>query len=154
MYWGFQYFQIDFWMPLDKLLPLVIYFSLATTFIGLLFSIVLSSQLTATELLMVISNPAFVLSGFSWPRSAMPPLVAEAANYIPLTSFIEGIRKLSYYEAELLQIEPEIKQLQFLALSAFALLFVVVQIKTLLRRRKLNALPESDSTFQAESLKN
>jgi len=154
MYWGFQYFQIDFLMPLDKLLPLVIYFSLAATFIGLLFSIVLPSQLTATELLMVISTPAFVLSGFSWPRSGMPPLLAEAANYIPLTPFIEGIRKLSYYGAELSQIEPEIKQLQFLALSAFALLFVVVQIKTLLRRRKLNALPESDSTFQAEFLKN
>src|SRR5690606_33590911 len=47
-------------------------FILSVSFIGILVSIVIPNQLKATEVLMVIATPSFILSGFTWPLSQMP----------------------------------------------------------------------------------
>lgn len=57
-------------------------------------SVVVPNQLKATEILMVIATPSFILSGFTWPLSQMPQAVQAIANVIPLTHFLKAFRIL------------------------------------------------------------
>ena len=95
LYW---LFTLWFRIPLyDNLFPLTIIagiFVLVVSFMGILVSIVVPSQLKATEILMVIATPSFILSGFTWPLSQMPIWVQGIANVIPLTHFLRAFRIL------------------------------------------------------------
>ena len=95
MYW---LFTLWFRIPLyDNLFPLTIIagiFVLVVSFMGILVSIMVPSQLKATEILMVVATPSFILSGFTWPLSQMPVWVQGIANVIPLTHFLKAFRIL------------------------------------------------------------
>lgn len=95
IYWLFTFwFRLPFY---ENLLPLTFIagiFVLSVSFIGILVSIVVPSQLKATEILMVIATPSFILSGFTWPLSQMPQAVQAIANVIPLTHFLKAFRIL------------------------------------------------------------
>jgi ABC-2 type transport system permease protein len=72
MYWLFTlWFRIPFY---DNLLPYVCGRSIRNfCFLHrVLVSILVPNQLKATEILMVIATPSFILSGFTWPLSQMP----------------------------------------------------------------------------------
>lgn len=108
----------------------------SVTMMGISVSLAIPSQLKATEVLMVIATPSFILSGFTWPLSQMPDWVVGLANTIPLTHFLEGLRKLMFYGADFVDILPELKGLAYITLF-FALVNVVL-FKTL-PRLKLKA---------------
>ena len=95
IYW---LFTLWFRIPLyDNLFPLTIIagiFVLVVSFMGILVSIMVPSQLKATEILMVVATPSFILSGFTWPLSQMPVWVQGIANVIPLTHFLKAFRIL------------------------------------------------------------
>ncbi|HQE33233.1 MAG TPA: ABC transporter permease [Flavobacterium alvei] len=95
MYW---LFTLWFRIPLyDNLFPLTIIagiFILVVSFMGIMVSIMVPSQLKATEILMVVATPSFILSGFTWPLSQMPVWVQGIANVIPLTHFLKAFRIL------------------------------------------------------------
>lgn len=95
IYWLFTFwFRLPFY---ENLLPLTFIagiFVISVSFIGILVSIVVPSQLKATEILMVIATPSFILSGFTWPLSQMPQAVQAIANVIPLTHFLKAFRIL------------------------------------------------------------
>ncbi|MBF7090405.1 ABC transporter permease [Flavobacterium sp. ALJ2] len=95
VYWLFTlWFRLPFY---ENLLPLTFIagiFVLSVSFIGILVSILVPSQLKATEILMVIATPSFILSGFTWPLSQMPQAVQAIANVIPLTHFLKAFRIL------------------------------------------------------------
>ena len=94
----FWLFTLWFRIPLyDNLFPLTIIagiFVLAVSFMGILVSILIPSQLKATEILMVVATPSFILSGFTWPLSQMPVWIQGIANVIPLTHFLRAFRIL------------------------------------------------------------
>jgi ABC-2 type transport system permease protein len=95
-----MYVLFTFWfrIPLsDKLFPLTFVagiFILAVSFMGIMVSIMVPSQLKATEILMVVATPSFILSGFTWPLSQMPVWIQGIANSIPLTHFLQAFRIL------------------------------------------------------------
>ncbi|MEG1237136.1 MAG: ABC transporter permease [Flavobacterium sp.] len=95
IYWLFTFwFRLPFY---ENLLPLTFIagiFVLSVSFIGILVSVVVPNQLKATEILMVIATPSFILSGFTWPLSQMPQAVQAIANVIPLTHFLKAFRIL------------------------------------------------------------
>ncbi|MFH6969065.1 ABC transporter permease [Flavobacterium sp. FlaQc-28] len=95
IYWFFTlWFRLPFY---ENLLPLTFIagiFVLSVSFIGILVSVVVPNQLKATEILMVIATPSFILSGFTWPLSQMPQAVQAIANVIPLTHFLKAFRIL------------------------------------------------------------
>jgi len=125
----FEYFQIDFKVFNLPMLVVVILLTLAAMFIGMLFSILIPNRLKATEFLMVISTPAFILSGFTWPLSAMPHWVTSISNAIPLTHFLQAFKKIAMYGGGFSDIYPEIKSLVFIAIIAFILMVVSLLIK-------------------------
>lgn len=95
IYWLFTlWFRLPFYENLAPLTFIAGIFVLSVSFIGILVSIVVPSQLKATEILMVIATPSFILSGFTWPLSQMPVAVQAIANVIPLTHFLKAFRIL------------------------------------------------------------
>lgn len=112
-----------------EMLILTSLLTFASMFIGMLFSIAIPSQLKATELLMVISTPAFILSGFTWPTSAIPELITNVARFIPVTQYLNGFRKVAFYGGDLASIMPEIKYLSGIILVAVIVMILLLQLK-------------------------
>ncbi|WP_430613565.1 ABC transporter permease [Flavobacterium sp. JP2137] len=104
MYWLFTFwFRVPFYENLWALTLVAGIFVVAVCFIGVLVSIVLPTQLQATEVLMVIATPSFILSGFTWPLSQMPLWVQYVADVIPLTHFLKAFRVLIIEDGRLSQ---------------------------------------------------
>lgn len=74
------------------------FFLLTTVFIfssanlGVLVSVLVPDALKATQVLMVIASPAFIVSGFTWPVSAMPDAIRYFTAIIPLTPYLEALK--------------------------------------------------------------
>ncbi len=110
--------------------------------IGMLFSIAIPSQLKATELLMVISTPAFILSGFTWPTMAIPPAITAIAQYIPLTQFLSGFRKIAFYGGNLSSVKGEIGMLVLITAVSFLVMVILLQVKIYRFEKKRRHLVE------------
>ena len=123
------YFKIDIDIFNLPMLVLATLLTLASMCIGMLFSIAIPSQLKATELLMVISTPAFILSGFTWPTLAFPDAIAKIAQFIPSTQFLNGFRKIAFYGGDLASIKSEINTLLLIIVLTFISMLVLLQFK-------------------------
>lgn len=132
------YFNIDVDVFNGPMLLLATLLSLAAMAIGMLFSVAIPNQLKATELLMVISTPAFVLSGFTWPVSAMPLFIQNIAQIIPLTHFLEGFKKIAIYGGSYGNIQPEVKSLFVITLIGFTSILVLLKIKIKIQVKRNN----------------
>lgn len=129
-------FKIDIEIFNTPLVILTVLLTLATMLIGMLVSVVIPNQLRATEILMVVSTPAFVLSGFTWPSLAIPSSINLLAQFIPLTQYLNGFRKIAFYEGNLVSIIPEIKMLLIIILVALIAIVISLQIKIFRARKK------------------
>lgn len=125
----FSYFKITAAIFNLPMLVLTVLLTLASIAIGMLFSIAIPSQLKATELLMVISTPAFILSGFTWPTAAIPDFITNVAQFIPVTQFLSGFRKIAFYGGDLSAVGHEIKILMLIIGVAFLAMVVLLQVK-------------------------
>lgn len=67
-------------------------FVVAATNLGVLVSILVPDALKATQILMIIASPAFIISGFTWPTYAMPEFIANFTKIIPLTPYLEALK--------------------------------------------------------------
>lgn len=132
----FPYFNIEAAIFNFPMLILTILLTLASMAIGMLFSIIIPSQLKATEFLMVISTPAFILSGFTWPTMAIPPVITSIAQFIPLTQFLSGFRKIAFYGGNLSSIKSEMGMLVLITGVSFFIMVVLLQIKIRLFEKK------------------
>ena len=114
-------------------------FLVCVIFFGIMVSVIFPTQLMSTEILMVIASPSFILSGFTWPLSQMPPFVKLIADVIPLTHFASGFRKLAYMEASLADLHSEIIALSVIALVSALVTWIVLRFKivAVLKRKKL-----------------
>jgi ABC-2 type transport system permease protein len=130
LYW---LFTLWFRIPLyDNLFPLTIIagiFVLTVSFMGILVSIMVPSQLKATEILMVIATPSFILSGFTWPLSQMPVWVQGIANVIPLTHFLKAFRILIIEEGSFSQTFGAISSLLIIGSICGTLSYIALYFK-------------------------
>lgn len=125
----FIFFNIDANILNFPMLILTTFLTFASMGIGMLFSIMIPNQLKATELLMVISTPAFVLSGFTWPSLAIPEGINAIAQSIPVTHYLSGFRKVAYYGGSISDILPELKMLIFITAITLTIMVIVLQLK-------------------------
>nr|WP_159682579.1 ABC transporter permease [Flavobacterium sp. 9R] len=130
LYWMFTfYFKISFYENLWELTFVAGVFVLSVSFIGILVSILIPSQLKATEILMVIATPSFILSGFSWPLSQMPGWIQGIANVIPLTHFLNAFRILIIENGTLGQTYTSIKSMIIIGLVCAIMAFIALYFK-------------------------
>lgn len=130
LYWGFGHLynmplHADFWW--FALCTFV--FILAVCFIGILVSAVLPSQLKATEILMVIATPAFILSGFTWPSSLMPGWVQLIADVIPSTHYLRIFRIMFIQHGENYHTYSGLTAMAIIAVVCFIAATIVLAIK-------------------------
>ena len=125
----FPYFRITADIFNFPMLVLTILLTLASMAIGMLFSIAIPSQLKATELLMVISTPAFILSGFTWPTAAIPEVIANVAQFIPVTQFLSAFRKIAFYGGDFASVSSEMTMLVLIFGVAFVTMVLLLQFK-------------------------
>jgi ABC-2 type transport system permease protein len=121
-----------FRVPMLGSLPLLYFLSLAfivaSLALGLLMSTLVRSQVQAMQLSFLFLLPNILLSGFMFPRQAMPEFAQWIGLALPLTYFLTVLRGVLLKGVGLEYLWPEA-----LALSAFAVGLVVLSV---LRFRK------------------
>lgn len=146
MYWGFTFwFRIPFFENLGELTLVAGIFVLAVSFIGILVSILIPNQLKATEILMVVATPSFMISGFTWPLSQMPEFIQAFAQLIPLTHFLPAFRILIIEKGSFDLAYPYILNLGIISLIGFVLSFIALHIK---KRKVLKELKLTKETAE------
>jgi len=130
LYWMFTfYFRIPFFENLWQLTFVAGIFILSVSFIGILVSILIPNQLKATEILMVVATPSFILSGFSWPLSQMPSFIQGVANVIPLTHFLKAFRILIIENGTLSQTSDSIWNMVIIGIVCAVLAYIALYFK-------------------------
>ncbi|MGN7824578.1 ABC transporter permease [Chitinophaga sp. 22536] len=101
----------------------------SVSFMGVFVSILIPDALKATQVLMVIASPAFIISGFTWPLSAMPAFVQFMANIIPLTPFLQAFKILLIQKGSVELTFPYIRHLSILLIIYAILGWLALKIK-------------------------
>lgn len=144
MYWGFAaYYK----MPLHGDVPAFAWstfvFILAVCGIGVLVSVVLPNQLKATEVLMVVATPSFILSGFTWPLSQMPAWVQWVADVIPLTHYLKIFRHLYIEKVESYHILGSLNALYVIAAVTLTATVIILHFKIKKTKKEATKVPVS-----------
>lgn len=123
----------------------------SASFLGVFISILIPDALKATQILMVIASPAFIISGFTWPLNAMPAFVQFIANIIPLTPFLQAFKILLIQKGSVELTFPYLKHLGILLVVYAVLGWIALKIKMWLMFRYVKPetetipdLPETD----------
>ena len=95
------------------------------------------TRLFATQALMFVAMPSFILSGFTWPVSAMPEPIAWLSKCLPLSYFVHSFRFIYLADVDFTYISSDFFSLVgFLMLN---ILLAVVIIRQLVKRAESHA---------------
>ena len=99
-------------------------FILANLGIGLFISTLVRTQVQAMQLAFFVMLPNILLSGFMFPRAAMPEIAQWLGLVLPLTYFLSVLRGILLKDVGLAALWPEA-----LALSAFAAVVITLSAR-------------------------
>ncbi|MOA06673.1 Inner membrane transport permease YbhR [compost metagenome] len=103
--------------------------SLACIGIGLLVSSIFNDTMLASDIALFYTSPAFVFSGFTFPRWAMPWYDQYYAQIMPYTHFLDGFFKAYYMGLPLNYAIPEIGRMLIFIGVTFPLAIVFFHFK-------------------------
>lgn len=89
---GVTVFDVPIRGSLLELYLLTLFFITASLGLGILISNVAKNQMQAMQMGFFVMLPSIMLSGFMFPRDAMPRLIYYLSNLIPLTYYLDIIR--------------------------------------------------------------
>jgi len=89
---GVVFFDVPVRGSLTLLYLLTLPFIAANLFLGILISTVARTQMQATQMSFFTFLPSILLSGFVFPREAMPEIFFQFSRLLPLTYFLRIIR--------------------------------------------------------------
>lgn len=89
---GMYWFRVPVEGSIPLLLGLSFLFLLAALGFGMFISTVAKTQLQAMQMSFLIILPSVLLSGFMFPREAMPPFIQFIGYLLPLTYFLKILR--------------------------------------------------------------
>ncbi|PJJ66554.1 ABC transporter permease [Chryseobacterium geocarposphaerae] len=113
--------------------------SLACIGIGMMVSAISNNLLLVTDIALFFTSPAFVFSGFTFPRTAMPWYDQFYAEIMPYTHFLDGFIKIYFMKLPISYAMPEIyKLLLFIGVTfSIAILFFQNKVDTYLKNQKV-----------------
>lgn len=123
----FSLFHVDMVSSIGVFFLISLIFIMSLTFMGIATSILFRTQLKATEVLMIIAVPSFIISGQTWPLMQMPKLVQWISNMLPLTHFLEAFRRLLLENGTLADIAHEVYWL--VGLTFGFLILAIISLK-------------------------
>ena len=94
---------------------------------GVLTSIITRTQLFATQMLMLIAVPSFLISGFTWPQLAMTKPILLLSNSLPLTHFVLPLRQILMDGADFSVVRPHLLWLWCCAALCFGLAYIMLR---------------------------
>ena len=113
-------------------------FVVAATNLGVLVSILVPDALKATQYLMVIASPAFIISGFTWPTFAMSGFIKSFTAIIPLTPYLEALKIMVVQNGSDFLTQKYLIHLLILAWVYFILGWIALKIKIHFLFKKYN----------------
>jgi ABC-2 type transport system permease protein len=117
-----------------QLLALASLFILATSFMGQAAGAWFKRPETPTLIFLATSLPQFFLTGFSWPREAIPAPVLAAGYIFPSDLAIDGIVRIDQLGASLWEVAQDWRGLWGLAIVYFVL--ATISAHVIARRRR------------------
>lgn len=131
LFFGLCYFNV----PMAGSMPLLIFlgsgFVICALAIGILISTVSKTQLQAMQLSVLIILPSVLLSGFMFPREAMPKIIQLFGYALPLTYFLNILRDIILKGLDISYLMKDLVPL-------FMLGFILLILSVLSFRRKLD----------------
>ena len=115
------WFKISIAGSITLLLLFSLIFLFGSLGVGLVISTISKSQLQAMQLSMFMIMPNLLLSGYMFPREAMPAFINWISNFLPLTYFINVLRGIILKGNNFPQLYQE-----FIILTAFGLGFLII----------------------------
>ncbi|RPE08603.1 ABC transporter permease [Chitinophaga lutea] len=103
--------------------------TLACTGIGLMISVIATDVMLALDAGLFYTSPAFVFSGFTFPRWAMPWFDQYYASLMPYTPFLDAFFKVYFMELPLRYAMPEITKLLLFIGCTFFVSVLFLQVK-------------------------
>jgi ABC-2 type transport system permease protein len=88
--------------------------------VGLLISTVATTQIQSMMMSFMFTLPAIILSGFMFPRDAMPQIVYWLSYLVPLTYFLEVIRGIVLKGSEIGDLWNQVGLLALYGAAVFA----------------------------------
>lgn len=125
----FPFFSLSHPGTLPQLFLLFNLLALACIGIGLMASVIASDVMLALDAGLFYTSPAFVFSGFTFPRWGMPWYDQYYANLMPYTPFLDGFFKLYFMELPLSYAMPEITRLLLFIGFTFFIAVFFLQIR-------------------------
>lgn len=89
---GKIFFNVPIQGSILELYVLTLFFITASLGMGILISNIAKTQMQAMQLAFFVLLPSIMLSGFLFPRDAMPKIIYYLGNFIPLTYYLDIIR--------------------------------------------------------------
>lgn len=103
--------------------------ALACIGFGVLVSALFKDVMFASDVALFYTSPAFVFSGYTFPRWAMPWYDRVYAHLMPYTPFLDGFFKVYFMKLPLRYVLPEIGVLLIFIALTFPLAILVFQNK-------------------------
>ena len=128
----FTLFKIPFRGNLLAFLAVTFLFLIAVAYLSVFVGTLFERKIIALQFLVFTSYPVFLLSGFSWPLSAMPPAVRWLAECLPTTPYLQALNRMAAMGAGWNDVWPETFHL--LLLIFIGLLLTRLRIKHFLNR--------------------
>jgi len=104
-----------------QLLAIGSVFLLATSFMAQALGAWFKRPETPTLIVLATSLPQFFLTGFAWPREAIPPAALAVGHIFPVDFAINGIVRINQLGASLAEVVQHWRGLWFLTIVYFAL---------------------------------
>ncbi len=108
-------------------IPFTLLFVITIVTWGMWVSGLCRTRLFATQALMFVAMPSFVLSGFTWPAEGMPAVIRFFGNLLPLTYFVNSFRTIYLAGAPLQYVYQDILVLLAFALFNVGLAYLVIK---------------------------
>ncbi len=108
---GTWWFQVPVAGSIPLLLVLGLLFVIVALAMGMLISTLVQNQLQAMQVTFLILLPSILLSGFIFPREAMPWAINAISYAIPLTYFLEIVRGIMLKGIGLKYLWPDVAAL-------------------------------------------
>lgn len=96
---------------------------------GVILAVFCQDETQSTQLAMLAAYPTFLVTGFTWPLSAMPQFLKTMAHLLPLTYFAEDLRKIALMGVNFNILKNDIYSLAILAVIYLVLALIILQLK-------------------------
>jgi len=133
----FTTFGIPVKGDMTKLYLLFFLFITANIFLGFMISSIFEDQILSLDIAFFYNSPAFVFSGFTFPRLGMPAFDNFYADLIPYSHFMTAFFKIYQMDVPSFYLRPEIIALLVFLIAGLTASYTALKIKLKLKERKL-----------------